>query len=102
MPGGTEALGAWNKGGARWDGPRSVYPEVSMGTSYVQAVGFDGGSCPVTARTLLTYSQSDDPASAHASDQTGLFSNGRMIRGRFCERDVLASPGLRVVRVAQR
>ncbi len=102
VPGGTEALGAWNKIEARWDGPRGGYPEVSMGTSYVQAVGFDGGSCPVTARTLLTYSQSDDPASAHASDQTELFSKGRMIRGRFCERDVLASPGLRVVRVSQR
>ncbi|QTT72560.1 penicillin acylase family protein [Streptomyces mobaraensis NBRC 13819 = DSM 40847] len=102
VPGGTEALGAWNKVESRWDGSRGGYPEVSMGTSYVQAVGFDGGPCPVTARTLLTYSQSDDPASAHSSDQTELFSKGRMTRGRFCERDILASPGLRVVRVAQR
>ncbi|MER5782962.1 penicillin acylase family protein [Streptomyces mobaraensis] len=102
VPGGTEALGAWNKVESRWDGPRGGYPEVSMGTSYVQAVGFDGGSCPVTARTLLTYSQSDDPASAHSSDQTELFSKGRMIRSRFCERDILTSPGLRVVRVSQR
>ncbi|MGK5639929.1 penicillin acylase family protein [Streptomyces sp. URMC 126] len=102
VPGGTEVLGAWNKVESRWNGPGGGYPEVAMGTSYVQAVGFGGGSCPVTARTLLAYSQSDDASSAHFSDQTELFSKGRMISGRFCEKDILASPGLRVVRVHQR
>ncbi|MBT2385547.1 penicillin acylase family protein [Streptomyces sp. ISL-11] len=101
VPGGTEALGVWNKVEAPWDAARGGYSEVAHGSSYIQAVGFDGGSCPA-ARTLLTYGQSSDPTSAHYSDQTELFSAGRMVRGRFCEKDILASPKLKVVRVSER
>ncbi|MEU7133491.1 penicillin acylase family protein [Streptomyces sp. NPDC046261] len=102
IPGGTNALGIWNiiedKG---WNAARGGYTDVDMGSSYIQAVGFDGGGCPV-ARTLLTYAQSSNPASPHYSDQTELFSAGRMVRGRFCEKDIMASPELKVVRVGER
>ncbi|MBH1934433.1 penicillin acylase family protein [Streptomyces sp. AV19] len=101
IPGGADRLGIWNVVEARWDAARGAYTDVRMGSSYVQAVGFDGTACPV-ARTLLTYSQSSDPTSPHYGDQTELFSAGRMIRGRFCEKDILSSPALRVVRVSGR
>lgn len=101
IPGGADRLGIWNVVESRWDAARGAYTDVRMGSSYLQAVGFDGGPCPV-ARTLLAYSQSSDPGSPHHSDQTELFSAGRMVRGRFCEKDILSSPALRVVRVSER
>jgi acyl-homoserine-lactone acylase len=99
--GGTESLGVWNKIEPVWDPAHGGYTEVTTGSSYIQAVGWDGGPCPV-ARTLLTYSQSSDPASPHHADQTRLFSGEKWVTSRFCERDVLASPALRIVRVRER
>lgn len=93
--GGTEALGVWNKIEPVWS-PAGGYTEVVTGSSHIQAVGWDGGRCPV-ARTLLTYSQSSNPGSPHYSDQTELFSHERWVTSRFCERDILRSPELRVV-----
>ncbi|MFI9202497.1 penicillin acylase family protein [Streptomyces sp. NPDC053048] len=101
ISGGAHALGVWNMIEARWDAGTGSYPEVRHGSSYIQAVGFDGSGCPV-ARTLLTYGQSSDPTSPHYSDQTELFSAGRMVKSRFCEKDILASPKLKVVRVSER
>ncbi|MFF3330579.1 penicillin acylase family protein [Streptomyces sp. NPDC002888] len=98
VPGGTESLGVWNKVEPVWNPTGGGYTEVTTGSSYVQAVGFDGSRCPV-ARTVLTYSQSANPNSPHHSDQTRLFSTGRWVTSRFCEKDILSSPALRVVRV---
>ncbi|MGW0817374.1 penicillin acylase family protein [Streptomyces viridiviolaceus] len=99
--GGTESLGVWNKIEPVWDPLRGGYTEVTTGSSYIQAVGWDGTRCPV-ARTLLTYSQSSDPYSPHHADQTRLFSGERWVTSRFCERDILSSPALKVVRVRER
>ncbi|WP_406320530.1 penicillin acylase family protein [Streptomyces sp. NBC_01637] len=96
--GGTESLGIWNKTEPVWDAAGGGYTEVSAGSSYVQAVGWDGSKCPV-AWTLLTYSQSSNPRSAHFSDQTELYSGERWVTSRFCEKDIARSPALRVVRV---
>ncbi|MFJ8649968.1 penicillin acylase family protein [Streptomyces sp. NPDC093546] len=96
--GGTESLGIWNKTEAVWNAAGGGYTEVAHGTSHVQAVGWDGSRCPV-ARTLLTYSQSSNPHSPHFGDQTALFSGERWVRSRFCEKDILSDPKLRVVRV---
>ncbi|WP_329332158.1 penicillin acylase family protein [Streptomyces sp. NBC_00663] len=98
VPGGTESLGVWNKVEPVWDTANGGYTEVSTGSSYIQAVGWDGSRCPV-AHTLLTYSQSSNPNSPHYSDQTRLFSQERWVTSRFCEKDILSSPSLRVVRV---
>ncbi|MDQ0989070.1 penicillin acylase family protein [Streptomyces sp. V3I7] len=100
VPGGTESLGVWNKVEPVWDAASGGYSEVTTGSSYIQAVGWDGGPCPV-ARTLLTYSQSSNPDSPHHSDQTSLFSQGKWVTSRFCEKDILSSPGLRRVRVSE-
>ncbi|MFD3441237.1 penicillin acylase family protein [Streptomyces sp. NPDC058685] len=96
--GGTEALGVWNKVEPVWNAAGGGYTEVSTGSSHIQAVGWDGGRCPV-ARTLLTYSQSSNPTSQHYSDQTVLFSGERWVTSRFCEKDILRSPQLRIVKV---
>lgn len=88
----------WNKVEPVWNPAGGGYTEVTTGSSYIQAVGWDGGRCPV-ARTLLTYSQSSNPNSPHFSDQTRLFSAEKWVTSRFCEKDILSSPALRVVRV---
>ncbi|MFC7220214.1 penicillin acylase family protein [Streptomyces polyrhachis] len=98
VPGGTESLGVWNKVEPRWNPAEGGYPEVTTGSSYIQAVGWDATQCPV-ARTLLTYSQSANPNSPYYSDQTEKFSQGRWVTPPFCERDIRHAPGLRVVRV---
>ncbi|MFD3512832.1 penicillin acylase family protein [Streptomyces sp. NPDC058657] len=99
--GGTESLGVWNKVEPVWNPAAGGYTEVTSGSSYLQAVGWDGGPCPV-ARTLLTYSQSSNPASAHYRDQTELYSGERWVTSRFCERDILTSPKLKVVWARER
>ncbi|MEU9733843.1 penicillin acylase family protein [Streptomyces sp. NPDC048002] len=101
VPGGTESLGVWNKVEPVWNPAGGGYTEVSTGSSYIQAVGWDGGRCPV-ARTLLSYSQSSNPGSAHFSDQTRLFSGEKWVTSRFCEWDILTSPSLRLVVVRER
>ncbi|MFJ3670877.1 penicillin acylase family protein [Streptomyces sp. NPDC090106] len=101
MPGGAGRLGVWNVLEPTWDTATGGYTDVPFGSSHIQAVGWDGSGCPV-ARTLLTYAQSSNPASPHYDDQTRLFSRERWVTSRFCEKDVLASPALRVVRVSGR
>ncbi|MEU6576857.1 penicillin acylase family protein [Streptomyces sp. NPDC046805] len=101
VPGGTESLGVWNKVEAVWDAAHGGYREVTTGSSYIQAVGWDGTPCPV-ARTLLTYSQSSNPDSPHYSDQTRLFSQEKWVTSRFCEKDIMSSPALKVIRVSER
>lgn len=101
VPGGTEGMGVWNKVEPVWNAAQGGYTEVSTGSSHIQAVGWDGGRCPV-ARTLLTYSQSSNPSSPHFSDQTRLFSGEKWVTARFCEKDILSSPALKIVRVRER
>ncbi|HZF87885.1 penicillin acylase family protein [Streptomyces sp.] len=99
--GGTESLGVWNKIEPVWKPAQGGYAEVTTGSSYIQAVGWDGSRCPV-ARTLLSYSQSSNPDSPHHADQTRLYADERWVASRFCEKDILSSPALRVVRVRER
>ncbi|MEU0729710.1 penicillin acylase family protein [Streptomyces sp. NPDC006140] len=101
MPGGSGRLGVWNVLEPTWDAAGGGYTEVPFGTSHLQAVGWDGGRCPV-ARTLLAYSQSSNPDSPHFADQTRLFSGEKWVTSRFCEKDIRSSPELRVVRVHER
>jgi acyl-homoserine-lactone acylase len=61
------------------------------GSSYVQAVTWDDSVCP-RARSILTYSLSDDSTSAHYADQTALFSQKGWVTNRFCAADIAASP----------
>jgi acyl-homoserine-lactone acylase len=94
IPGGRGGLGVLNvTTPAQWN---NGYTEVVHGSSYVQTVAFTNSPCP-DAQTILTYSQSSDPTSPHFADQTKLYSQGKWNRGRFCERDILSSPDLKVL-----
>jgi acyl-homoserine-lactone acylase len=95
--GGQGGQGVLNAIQPVWD-PAAGDVEVVHGSSHVQVVSFGAGQCP-DASTLLTYSQSSNPASPHFADQTKLFSTGDWVRSRFCERDILSSPALKVVRL---
>ncbi|KRA38124.1 MULTISPECIES: penicillin acylase family protein [unclassified Nocardioides] len=55
------------------------YKPVSYGSSHIQAVAYlaDGS---VDARTILTYSQDEDPASPWSADQTLLYSQEKWVR----------------------
>ncbi|MFF4159229.1 penicillin acylase family protein [Streptomyces sp. NPDC001678] len=98
MHGAPEALGVLNLITPVWD-PRRGNVDVRTGSSYIQVVAFGQDPCPDTA-TLVTTSQSADPTSPHYADQTKLYSAGTWVRGRFCEKDILASPDLKVVELS--
>ncbi|MGH3875814.1 MAG: penicillin acylase family protein [Actinophytocola sp.] len=95
--GGVGQQGVLNMIIPTWDPTRGDV-EVVHGSSHIQVVSFTGRRCP-NAATLLTYSQSSNPRSAHHADQTALFSTSEWVRSRFCERDILSSPELKVVRL---
>lgn len=92
--GGDGSQGVLNMSQAVWD-PHAGDTEVVHGSSHIQVVSFGRGRCP-DASTLLTYSQSSDPTSFHFADQTALFSTSQWVRTRFCEKDILSSPALKV------
>jgi hypothetical protein len=68
--------------------PKTGYGTVPHGSSFVQAVQFVDGACPVDPRTILTYSQSANAASPWHSDQTRMFSRKEWVSPPFCEADV--------------
>ena len=71
--GGEDFEGVLNNVGSQF--ARGISPQgfrIDYGTSYVQTVTFDERG-PV-AQAILTYGQSTDPASPHATDQLKLFS----------------------------
>jgi acyl-homoserine-lactone acylase len=65
---------------------------TAQGSSFIMAVEMttDG---PV-AHTVLTYSESANPASPHYTDQTVLFSQGQWVTERFTEAQIHADPAL--------
>ncbi|SDN58486.1 penicillin acylase family protein [Allokutzneria albata] len=98
--GGASNMGVFNAVSGAWD-PTKGYAEMQHGATYLHALSFNNSSCPDSA-TLVAYSQSANPASAHYNDQTKLCSRKQWVTERFCEEDILASPKLRVVQVRQR
>jgi acyl-homoserine-lactone acylase len=81
--GGTGAAGNANAVASRWPvANKSRLTPVTYGSSHIQAISFlDGGR--VSARTILTYSQSENPRSRWSLDQTRLFSKERWVRFPF-------------------
>ncbi len=65
------------------------YRNPTAGNSYIQVVTWDESDCPI-ADTILTHSQSTDPASPHYGDQTREYADKRWIRFPFCEEDIAA------------
>ncbi|WP_437528745.1 acylase [Sorangium sp. So ce726] len=65
---------------------------INTGTSFLMAV--EHTSAGPRAEALLTYSQSNDPASPHFADQTELFSRKEWRPVRFTQADIEADPEL--------
>jgi acyl-homoserine-lactone acylase len=69
------------------------------GSSFIQVVTWPAhGACPVGS-TILTYSESSNPASPHFADQTKLFSRKQFLPDRFCPGQIAADPSLQTVTV---
>jgi acyl-homoserine-lactone acylase len=61
-----------------------------LGSTYIQVVTWGAADpCP-EASTVLTYSESDNPASPHYDDQTKLFSHRQWATAYFCPAQVAA------------
>jgi acyl-homoserine-lactone acylase len=81
-----------DKGGYTMDGNPN-------GNSYMQVVRFPEGG--VEAHTFLTFSLSDDPASAHNGDYTRAYSAGQWQRMPFSEAEIKANADYRSVTVRE-
>lgn len=69
------------------------------GNSYMQVVRFpDGG---VEAHTFLTFSLSDDPASAHNADYTRAYSQGQWQKMPFSEAEITSDPALKLTSISE-
>ncbi|OBR50056.1 penicillin acylase family protein [Paraburkholderia tropica] len=92
IPGGDGPLGVYNAIESRpaADGRR----EVAYGSSYMQVVALTPNG--PKAQTLLTFSESTDPTSAHFADQTELFSRNEWINIPFTEADIRADAHYRL------
>jgi acyl-homoserine-lactone acylase len=78
--------------------PGAPATEPDSGSSYIQVISWNSGSCPV-GRTILTYSESASSASPHHFDQTLLFSHKQWLPVEFCESQIASDPHLRVTKV---
>ncbi|WP_186308712.1 penicillin acylase family protein [Paraburkholderia sp. BCC1885] len=87
IPGGDGTLGVYNAIQSVPD--KSGRRDATYGSSYIQVVSFTR-SGPV-ARTLLTFSESSDPASPHFADQTWLFSKSQWVQTPFSEQDIASA-----------
>jgi acyl-homoserine-lactone acylase len=64
------------------------YPDVAFGSSFIMAVELTPEG--PRSRTILTYSESANPASPHYTDQTVLFSRKEWVSERFTEAEINA------------
>jgi acyl-homoserine-lactone acylase len=92
--GGPGTLGVFNAINVGWSagGAEPGYPNVPHGSSFVMVTQFTDG-CP-DDRSIVTYSQSENPNSPHAADQTRMFSRKEWVDPAFCESEVQSEPGL--------
>jgi acyl-homoserine-lactone acylase len=68
------------------------YTPIFAGSSYIQAVSWEGEWPEV--RSIVTYSQSTDPDSPHFSDMTQLFSEEGWVPVPYQMGDIMADPEL--------
>jgi acyl-homoserine-lactone acylase len=73
-------------------GPEPGYPNVPHGSSFVMVTSFTGG-CP-DDRSILTYSESENPDSPYFADQTRMFSKKEWVDPPFCLNEVKGDPSL--------
>jgi acyl-homoserine-lactone acylase len=80
--------------------PGKGWPEMYLGSTFIMWMQFtDQGP---KGRSIMTYSQSDNPSSPYYLDQVQLFSQKKSKPILFSERDILADPNLEITRVSTR
>jgi acyl-homoserine-lactone acylase len=84
--GGEGGQGVFNAIADTFD-PAAGYSDIVHGSSFVMVTEFDGDECP-NDRSILTYSESDDPTSKHYADQTRMFSQKKWVDPPFCDKEV--------------
>jgi acyl-homoserine-lactone acylase len=86
--------GDFNAINVSWSGDPAEpgYPNVPHGSSFVMVTSFNGG-CP-DDRSILTYSESENPNSPYFADQTRMFSNKQWVDPPFCASEVNGNPAL--------
>ncbi len=67
------------------------YTPIRHGNSFIQVISWDRDG-NLDPRGMLTYSQSQEPESAHYDDLTRLYSAGQWIRFPFSEAEIKADP----------
>ncbi len=97
-------------GGQGWAGMFSMiiaplengagYTPIVHGNSFVQVVSWDEEG-ELDARGILTYSQSQEPESAHYSDQTELYSTGQWLKFPFRDAEIAADPNLKSLHLTE-
>jgi acyl-homoserine-lactone acylase len=85
--GGPGTLGVFNAINVSWDA-KAGYPNVPHGSSFIAAMGFKRHGCPAKALTFVTYGESENQSSPHASDYTKAFSRKKWNRVPFCRNEV--------------
>ena len=86
--GGPGGLGVFNAISAPWQPQNGGYPNIPHGGSFIMSTEFTGERCPVRADTFVTYGQSENQDSPHASDYTKAYSEKRWHNAPFCASDV--------------
>ena len=76
------------------------YSPIIAGNSYIQVISWDQDG-ELQPSGILTYSQSQEPESAHYSDLTEVYSRGEWIEFPFTEEDILADPNLRTLKLTE-
>ncbi|MFT4998705.1 MAG: acyl-homoserine-lactone acylase [Flavobacteriales bacterium] len=66
------------------------YKNPTGGNSYIQTVTWNDSDCPI-ADTILTHSQSTDPASPYYGDQTELYAMKQWVRMPYCDTEIEAA-----------
>jgi acyl-homoserine-lactone acylase len=93
IPGCSQREGCYNSIISRPSETEPAKLRAIAGSSWIMAAGFTRHG--PKARTIETYSQSENPESRFHTDQTKLFSRGRTIRERFSRREILNDPDLK-------
>ena len=86
--------GQFNAINVRWssDPDHPGFTNVPHGSSFVMVTSFNGG-CP-DDRSILTYSESENPKSPYFADQTEMFSKKQWVDPPFCASEVDNNPNL--------
>jgi acyl-homoserine-lactone acylase len=89
LGGGTgDAAGNANALASRWPKQnKGKYRPITYGSSHIQAIAFLSGG-RVSAHTILTYSQDEDPTSRFSSDQTRMFARKKWVDFAFTSRQI--------------